>query len=180
MDRLRGRLTSGAWQSFFAALGDLMSGLESRKQQTERTANDVQNLLDRLNGTTSESPTSPPPSSSNSPSGDINFAQAVSRTEVRAGGGGLAPAVEPVAPGPLPVFRWEAITGADGYVLLLSADETFHDLEWSARVKDGSCAYPSVAPPLNKGRHFWRVFPVDRHDHPLLGSKGAQSEFQVP
>jgi hypothetical protein len=78
-----------------------------------------------------------------------------------------------------PVFKWKGLPEADGYVLLVSRDREFRNLEWSSRTQEAAAAYPNNANSLAKGRHYWRVIAVDRQDQPLLGKKGAQAYFEV-
>ncbi len=79
----------------------------------------------------------------------------------------------------LPVFRWTGFSKADGYVLLLSRQEDFSKLHWSARSSQSEIAYPANGQPLEPGQYYWRVFAVDANDQPLAGLKGSQTYFNV-
>ncbi len=78
-----------------------------------------------------------------------------------------------------PVFKWQGLPEADGYVVLVARDAEFKNLEWSSRSQEASAAYPTNAASLPKGRHYWRVIAVDRQDQPLSGKKGTQAYFDV-
>ena len=78
-----------------------------------------------------------------------------------------------------PTFRWKGLEGADGYVVLVSQNENFENIEWSARTRETAVVYPSNAKPLDKGKHFWRVLAVNEEDKPMEDKKGAQTFFEV-
>jgi hypothetical protein len=102
------------------------------------------------------------------------FGKAIQTGVAKGGLTGLSPAG--VAE-PLPVFRWNAHPGADGYIVFVAADPKFERLIYSVRTRDSQAVYPSTSRPLAKGTYHWRVLPVDGLDQPLHGA--TQAVFQV-
>lgn len=76
-----------------------------------------------------------------------------------------------------PQFSWEGVEGANGYLLFLARDEEGADILYTARCDVASHAYPQDVRPLDPGRYYWRVVPVDAQDRPV--QKSSQTCFDV-
>jgi hypothetical protein len=76
-----------------------------------------------------------------------------------------------------PQFSWEGVDGANGYLLFLARDEEGADILYTARTELANHAYPQDVRPLDPGRYYWRVVPVDAQDRPV--QKSSQTCFDV-
>ena len=79
--------------------------------------------------------------------------------------------------GPHPVFSWQGVPRADGYVVTVSRDEGGDDVVFTERVKTTNTRYPVAMRPLDPGQYFWRIIPVDTEDQPVL--EASQTNFLV-
>ncbi|MBT9585470.1 FecR domain-containing protein [bacterium] len=75
-----------------------------------------------------------------------------------------------------PRFSWRGVA-ADGYVVTVSRDAESNEVLFTDRVKQTSLSYPADMRPLDPGRYYWRVIPVDAQDQPVL--EASQAEFLV-
>lgn len=74
------------------------------------------------------------------------------------------------------VFRWDPLEGCEEYAVLVSRDEGMGSLDWSARTRGTSVAYPTNGFPLKGGtRYFWRVIGLDGKGNPV--GKAGQTFF---
>lgn len=76
-------------------------------------------------------------------------------------------------------FAWDAVPGADGYIIFVSDTDQFSNIVFSDRVRDNHAVYPETARPLKPGRYFWRIVPVGDKDQILEGVGAAQSTFEI-
>ncbi len=76
-------------------------------------------------------------------------------------------------------FAWDAVPGADGYIIFVSNTDQFTNILFSDRMRDTRAVYPETARPLKPGRYYWRIIPVGNNDQVLGGVGAAQSTFEV-
>lgn len=75
-------------------------------------------------------------------------------------------------------FRWAPVGRCAEYAVVVSRDEDFSSVDWSARVRGTSIAYPKNGFPLQHGqRYYWRVVGIDAEGVPQ--SKASQTFFTV-
>jgi len=79
--------------------------------------------------------------------------------------------------GPHPTFRWKGVNDADGYVVMLSKDENCDIVLFSERTSGNTVNYGTERRPLEPGKYFWRVIPVNGDDEPV--QKASQTFFTV-
>jgi len=77
---------------------------------------------------------------------------------------------------PHPSFSWRGVA-ADGYVVTVSRDAEGNEVLFTDRVKQTVLNYPADMRPLEPGRYYWRVIPVNAQDQPVL--EASQAEFLV-
>ena len=83
----------------------------------------------------------------------------------------------PQAAASRPQFSWDPVEGADGYLLFLARDEEGSDILYTARTSNPNHGFPEDVRPLEAGRYYWRVVPVDGEDRPV--QKSSQAAFDV-
>jgi len=81
------------------------------------------------------------------------------------------------AVGPYPTFSWRGVARTHGYVINLSKDPEGEEVVFTTRVRGFQAAYPSEMRPLEAGRYYWRVIPVDASDKPV--HEASQTDFVV-
>lgn len=92
--------------------------------------------------------------------------------------GGFALSVPKAGPSGT-TFAWDAVSGADGYVIFVSDSKSFSNILFSDRVRDTRAVYPETARPLKPGHYHWRIVPVGDKDQVLEGVGAAQSTFEI-
>lgn len=78
-----------------------------------------------------------------------------------------------------PTFSWTGVDDANGYLVMVDKDGTFNQVEWSAITKDTNLPFNPNAVALSRGRHYWRVIPLNEKDEIVPGKQAAQTYFDV-
>lgn len=76
-----------------------------------------------------------------------------------------------------PDFEWKEIRDVDGYVVMVSKDEQCNEVVFSERTRDHSLRYGTNRRPLDPGKYYWRIIPVDEDDKPV--KRASQTYFTV-
>lgn len=76
-----------------------------------------------------------------------------------------------------PAFGWDPVPGAESYLVVLSSDPSFDELDFVGRSVESRFELPAGAPSLAAGRYYYRVVPVRGADE-LVG-RAAESWFET-